>query len=116
MPDKRLIDANALDLVPDVHNAMNGVIFVNHPRSGGRTQMIVQQLLTRMISNAPTIDAVPVVRCKDCKHRGYDVCPMWHDEYTYDDDDGGDYCVVDNTTDNGFCHMGAKMDGGADDE
>ena len=22
-----------------------------------------------MIDNAPTIDAVPVVRCKDCKHR-----------------------------------------------
>ena len=66
MSDKRLIDANALDLVPDIHNAMNGVIFVNNQRSGGRTQMIVQQLLTRMISNAPTIDAVPVVRCRDC--------------------------------------------------
>lgn len=57
----RLIDAEALDLAPDIHNAMNGVIFVNHPRSGGRTQMIVQQILTKMISNAPTIDAVPVV-------------------------------------------------------
>ena len=68
MADKRLIDANALDLVPDVHNGMNGVIFVNHPRCGGRTQMIVQQLLTRMISNAPTIDAVEVVRCKDCTY------------------------------------------------
>ena len=64
MPDKRLIDANALDLVPDIHNAMNGVIFVNHPRGGGRTQMIVQQLLTRMISNAPTIDAVEVVHAR----------------------------------------------------
>lgn len=57
----RLIDADALDLVPDIHNAMNGVIFVSHPRSGGRTQIIVQQLLTKMINNAPTIDAVPVL-------------------------------------------------------
>ncbi len=26
-----------------------------------------------MIDNAPTIDAVPVVRCKDCKHRPIDT-------------------------------------------
>lgn len=67
----------------------------------------------RLIEQAPTIDAVPVVRCRECKHRGYDFCPMCHDEYTYDEDDGGDYFTVDNTTDDGFCHMGAKMDGGA---
>lgn len=66
------------------------------------------------IENAPTIDAVPVVRCKDCKFRGFDFCPMCHDEYTYDEDDGGDYFTVDNTSDDGFCHKGAKMDGGAE--
>ena len=26
----------------------------------------------RFISNAPTINAVPVVRCRECKHRKYD--------------------------------------------
>ena len=26
------------------------------------------------ISNAPTINAVPVVRCRECKHRGTDYC------------------------------------------
>ena len=26
------------------------------------------------IFTAPTIDAVPVVRCRDCKHRGTDDC------------------------------------------
>ena len=61
------------------------------------------------------VDLAPVVRCKDCKFRGFDACPMCHDEYTYDEDDGGDYYTVDNTTDDGFCHMGAKMDGGAAD-
>lgn len=62
------------------------------------------------VESDPTIDAVPVVRCKDCKFRGFDACPMCHDEYTYDEDDGGDYYTVDNTMDDGFCHMGAKMD------
>ena len=28
------------------------------------------------LNDAPTIDAVPVIRCKDCKHRGSDMCPM----------------------------------------
>ena len=104
MPDKRLIDANALDLVPDIHNAMNGVIFVNHPRGGGRTQMIVQQLLTRMISNAPTIDAVEVVRCRDCRNsQKLKTCA---DQV---------YCMVwkSNPRTDGYCYLGAKMDGGA---
>ena len=68
-----------------------------------------------MVKNLPVVDAVPVVRCRECKHRGYDVCPMCHDEYTYDEDYGGDYHTVDNTTDDGFCHNGAKMDGGAEE-
>ena len=48
---KRLIDANAIKLngfiIPDLDEA---VIFVKD------------------IINAPTVDAVEVVRCKDCKH------------------------------------------------
>lgn len=27
------------------------------------------------INHAPTVDAVPVIRCKDCIHR-YSTCPM----------------------------------------
>ena len=27
-----------------------------------------------MIKTAPTVDAVPVVRCRECKHRGTDDC------------------------------------------
>ena len=42
----RLIDADALDTVP-----------WEEPGDAGKA-----------IRNAPTIDAVPVVRCKDCKH------------------------------------------------
>lgn len=62
------------------------------------------------IEKAPTIDAVPVVRCKDCKHRGTPYnCPMrklvmpWQGAGSYED------C----TEDEGYCHMGKRKDGGA---
>ena len=70
--------------------------------------------IKNFVNNRPTIDAEPVVRCKDCIHRGFDDCPMCHDEYSYDEDDGANYWTVDNTVDDGFCHKGEKMDGGAD--
>ena len=28
------------------------------------------------VDSMPTVDAVEVVRCKDCKHRGSNLCPM----------------------------------------
>ena len=40
-----------------------------------------------MLSEAPTVDAVPVVRCKDCKHRYSD---SWCE---YVDDDDNFYCA-----------------------
>ena len=53
------------------------------------------------IANAPTIDAVPVVRCKDCKYRyvtgsttHYYVCDFMDAEYN----------------DNGYCHHGERKD------
>ena len=54
--EKRLIDANALQLEPDPWGGMNGVICVG--RSGGKTMATVQAALRRMIDNAPTVDAV----------------------------------------------------------
>ena len=63
----------------------------------------------------PTIDAVPVVRCVECIHRCTDCCPMCHEEYYYDEDDGGDWVTRDMTVDDGFCHMGEKMEGGSGD-
>jgi hypothetical protein len=100
----RLIDADALEFEPDQHNAfaMNGVAFAG--RFGGKTAAMVQNALKHMIDNATTVDAVPVVRCKECKHskiypavdrRFYLHCNMW-DEIT---------------SSNGYCYHGAKMDG-----
>ena len=56
----RLIDSDTLgvgrcskDILPDAYCAgWNGLI--------------------ELIEKAPTIDAVPVVRCRECKHRKYD--------------------------------------------
>lgn len=110
MPDVRLIDANALE------NVLHEKVKTLADENGWHDHYVTgfDDAIT-YVEDAPTIDAVQVVRCRECKYRGYDACPMCHDEYTYDEDDGGDYFTVDNTTDDGFCHMGAKMDGGADD-
>ena len=56
------------------------------------------------IDDAPTIDAVPVVRCRECKHHRdqlddrFVICKRWKKIMEAD----------------GFCHKGAKMDGGAE--
>ena len=52
--EKRLIDANSL--FPGKIFAVN----IKNPMES------VEDLMNR-INNAPTVDAVPVVRCKDCK-------------------------------------------------
>ena len=55
----RLIDADALlENLPVVEKDKQISLI------GAVADMVV------LISNAPTIDAVPVIRCKDCKHWG----------------------------------------------
>lgn len=77
---------------------------------GGRTREAWLKAF-EAVRTAPTIDAVEVVRCKDCKHRGFaGECPMCYTEAFYDGDlvcDGG---YVDGTVDEGFCHCGEKRD------
>lgn len=53
----------------------------------------------------PTANAVEVVRCKDCKHRGtsYD-CPLRHLVFT----EAEGYHYADLTTDDGYCHKGER--------
>ena len=72
------------------------------------------EILTE-IEYAPTVDAVEVVRCKDCKHRGDDAhCSMCFEEAIEWDDDGYtevDYVLHDRTTDDGFCDRGERREG-----
>ena len=59
--------------------------------------------LIELIEKAPTIDAVPVVRCEDCI-RGYDTdeCPRWYlSEGKY----------YEYTNENGFCDRGERKEG-----
>lgn len=63
------------------------------------------------VEHAATIDAVPVVRCGECRFRGNPMnCPMCHVEDYYDEDDGFDYIVWDETTDEGYCQKGERED------
>lgn len=57
------------------------------------------------------VDAVPVVRCKDCKNRGTPYnCPMRKLVMPFQG--AGSY--EDCTEDGGYCHMGERKDGGAE--
>jgi hypothetical protein len=51
-----------------------------------------EMISTHLIWNAPTVDAVPVVRCRDCMHRNGSAC---------------DYSAV-WVRKNGFCQWGER--------
>ena len=61
-----------------------------------------------LVVAAPAVDAVEVVRCKDCKHRGtsYD-CPFRQLMFT----EAGGYHYVDKTTNYGYCSFGVRKEG-----
>lgn len=57
-------------------------------------------------------NAVPVVRCKECKHRGSAYnCPMRHLVMP----DSGPGSFADCTEDEGYCHKGVRADVGTSD-
>ena len=73
----RMIDADALKRksVP--------LLFPTKMEPCGHIPVPVNAIVVAEIEQAPTIDAVPVVRCKDCKH-GYpcgDEIVCYHPEY-----------------------------------
>ena len=87
----RLIDADELSKVkfhplPYTHIVPNGENAESYERGWN-------DAIDAIISDAPTVDAVPVVRCKDCKHypeedHGYirfpdDICPCKCDDDYY---------------------------------
>ena len=83
--EKRLIDANALIKEANEEGAYGYVD-------------------AKQIADAPTVDAVPVVRCKDCIRRyDTDECPMCFLSE-------GQYYEF--TRDDGFCDRGERKDNG----
>lgn len=82
-------------------------------KSEGQHMQLFLDGLEEYLNTRPAIDAVPVVRCKDCALRGEDKCPMmWWEEIVTDDDGWAeyDYAPHDRTTDDGFCHMARRAD------
>lgn len=61
-----------------------------------------EMISTHIVWNAPTVDAEPIVRCKDCKHRFLEIIKG---EKVFS-------CLYRmGTLDlNGYCDCGAKMD------
>lgn len=56
-----------------------------------------------LVDSVPTVDAVPVVRCKDCKHH-YDCGVHFCDRLGMDCPDDSDF----------FCSYGERKDGDSD--
>ena len=101
--ERRLIDANALkenlslrymtELFPD---------WFEMPLEIREKIGLLGSTFKKAILNAPTIDAVEVVRCRECKHRGDPIaCRM----LVYD---GKTQQLSDWTRDNGFCDFGVR--------
>ena len=62
------------------------------------------RLIHNAIEKAPTIDAVPVVRCRECKHRGTDDC-IFHIKGEPADEE----LLL--KLDNDFCSYGERKEG-----
>ena len=91
--EKRLIDANAL---LRHKRKMSGADF------GG--EFWDEAVLASDIKNAHTVDAVEVVRCRDCKHRGTDYC-IFHIKGEPADEE------LLRKLDNDFCSYGKRKEG-----
>lgn len=106
----RLIDAVAL--AREIEKIKWNLQMLDDTRSSDKVWNGVR-MAEKKVESAPTIDAVPVVRCKDCKH--------WdeHSQYGYDSENGvyGNYCMLwtpdddfyaVETPEDGFCYNGER--------
>ena len=67
--EKRLIDANELEsrLICDAERRKGMMNCFG--------ALVIEEIIACELANSPTIDAVEVVRCKDCKH--YNKDSLW---------------------------------------
>ena len=77
--EKRLIDANALDIVANEDGIANGIWIGG--RHGGQIMRLVLSTLKKMIDDAPTVDAVEVVHSA-WKHGNCMNCGLYVGETT----------------------------------
>lgn len=64
------------------------------------------------IEKAQVVDAVEIVRCKDCANRGdFLECPLCVHDYNWSEEyQTMEHNFRDETEDDGFCHKGVKKD------
>lgn len=96
--EMRLIDANALKKRLDNLEASGGHKYY---RKGMDDTLHFH--MPNIIDEIPTVDAVPVVRCKDCKHRGTDYC-IFHINGEPADEE------LLKKLDNDFCSYGERLE------
>ena len=89
----RLIDADALKDVFERH------FYIPDDQSGHLIKQWMKVAINNCITlldKAPTIDAVEVVRCKDCKYRNTERCAMSFRDFTtgklFSRESGIDFC------------------------
>lgn len=64
----------------------------------GRNAFKTRDDIRALIDRAPTVNAVVVTRCKDCRYRGSIYCPATHETIGNG--------LVDYAVDNGYCWCG----------
>ena len=68
----RLVDANKVvkDIISERDKIPYELVFEKPFKHGNSMRGGIRKAL-RCIEQAPTVDAVPVVRCRECKHLGF---------------------------------------------
>ena len=82
----------------------------------GRNAFRDRQDIIDLINNQPTVDAVAVVRCKDCKYAYYyneEGCHgfVCNGYFQYADIESNDFCSYGEMRNNYCPNCGARMDG-----
>lgn len=98
----RLVDADAI-LKADENSDKVLVL------GSGKSLEIAYALLKKKVEDAPTVDAVVVTRCKDCKH-----LRVWNrkDIYAFCPKTNIVFLPFDKDTRTFFCSLGERKDGG----
>ena len=108
----RTIDANAVvkaileerDKIPRTITTAPYELGTEKPYHAGDQMRGGIRKALRCIEQAPTVDAVPVVRCRECKHRGTDDC-IFHIKGEPADEE----LLL--KLDNDFCSYGERKEG-----
>lgn len=110
MNDMRLVDADEMAVnESEAYMKVNAREDVSPITQG--INSVVHRKIQELIANTPTIDAVPVVRCRECKWQHTLDCPMNYEVATYHEYDGHcTYLGSNACNDDGFCWCGDRED------